>query len=310
MKNNSSSTYDSFFIWSVPHLVIFELWLVFSSLTIISISSLVILNNFGNIRRSRAALLFTTVSISDVGVGLVSQPLRGLHAACIDYVNCSRVVYTIIIFFSVFPCTFSHITTAVIAIDRLLIITKQLHYENVITKRRLSIVVAVFFILSTGYCLGLTHALMYSDVNSVISIITITKYVNFAINVIIPSIVTVAYIYILCFARRHSNVVSHYKHSRNKVNKKLTKTIMCLAIYQTICGVPYLVFRVTDMLGKQYMQNHTYLSFWFVAFSDSQCFVNGIILLLKQEKSTKTIMEKKITDAPVRNMPKERCVVR
>ena len=93
---------------------------------------------------------------------------------------------------------------------------------------------------------------MYSDVNSIISVITITKYVNFTINVIIPSIVTAAYIYILCFVRRHSNVVSHYKHGRNKVNKELTKTIMYLAIYQTICGVPYLVFRVTDMLREGY----------------------------------------------------------
>ena len=87
MKNNSSSTYHSLFNWSVPHLVIPELWLVFSSLAIIFTSSLVILNNSGNIRRSRAALLFTTVSISDTGVGLLSQPLRGLHAACIDYAN-------------------------------------------------------------------------------------------------------------------------------------------------------------------------------------------------------------------------------
>ena len=156
--------------------------------------------------------------------------------------------------------------------------------------------------MSTGYCLGFTHVLIYSDVNSIISAITITKYVNFTINVIIPGIVTTAYIYILCFVRRHSNVVSHYKHSRNEVNKELTKTIMCFAIYQTICGVPYLVLRVTDMLGKQ---NHSYFSFWFVAFSDSQCFVNGIILLLKQGKNTKAIMKKKIADAPLRNMPKK-----
>ena len=119
-------------------------------------------------------------------------------------------------------------------------------------KNKTECCLAVFFILSTGYCLGFTHVLIYSDVNSIISAITITKYVNFTINVIIPGIVTTAYIYILCFVRRHSNVVSHYKHGRNKVNKELTKTIMYLAIYQTICGVPYLVFRVTDMLREGY----------------------------------------------------------
>ena len=86
MKNHSNHTLNQ--DWSgLPGLVAFEVVTMLSSITIVVTSGLVLHHIYGKLRRSRTDLLFVVLSISDIGVGLMSQTFLGLWALC----NCSPV---------------------------------------------------------------------------------------------------------------------------------------------------------------------------------------------------------------------------
>ena len=146
MKNLTKQVHVPLPIWSVPHLVVFEL-------TIVIISALVIVTSFWvtkfiylKERRSKTELLFANASISDIRVGLLRLPLGGFLVACLctTFVKCSTLMHCLIYTCNCFP-SFSYLITVVSAIGRLFFITKHYNYKTFITKGRLKIIVGFFF---------------------------------------------------------------------------------------------------------------------------------------------------------------------
>ena len=300
MKNHSNHTLNQ--DWSgLPGLVTFEVVTMLSSITIVVTSGLVLHHIYGKLRRSRTDLLFVVLSISDIGVGLMSQTFLGLWALC----NCSPVdcIDSVVLgiagfFFIFFPHMFSHTVTTIMAVDRLLIITKNQIYENLVTKRILKGIVAFSLALSVGFCTWFTYT-KYHMVGSYI----LSHIINLAINVVSPVIIIAAYIYLLFFIRRQSNAMLHCKNTGSKDFKRLTKTIMFIFISQSICVVPY-QYMLFTIYRRPSLENQWH--YWSFLLRNNSSFINGLILLIRRKAKKKTKLK---TDAVVRENEQRSAVI-
>ena len=281
MRNYSNNIYHLHTYWSVLNLVMFEVVTVISSFLIIATSSLIVHSFYGKVKKSGAHLLFIILSISDIGVGLLSQPLLLIQPLCDCKFKCSETTFSMIMFFTLFPYNFSYIVTTIIAVDRLLIVTLQQYYEHFVTKRTLKNIVAICLALCTGFYFCYTYYM--HEVNA--AFIHNILFINAAINITLSCIVITGYAYILCFVYCKSNAMSQCRNNRNKGSKKLTKTVLSIFISQTICIVPH-YFLLTGMQLEN-VQLSIYLRSWFYMLRNNQCFCNGIILLLNQKPKSK-----------------------
>lgn len=285
MKNHSNLTLRPYrhYIWSVSHLVIFEVATAIISFMIIVTSGLVISLICGKAaKKSRVDLVFVVLSISDIGVGLFSQTSLGIIPLCSNsYINCgySNVFSFLRDFFLLFPATFSHVVTAIIAADRLLVLTKQHNYENCFTKRILKCILAFSFILSIGFCCWFIRNWHHYTETYILSYI-----INLAVNIVLPVVTILAYVYILRFAHRSSKSMSHCMSSGNKIFKRLTKIILFILISQTACFLPYQFMLIVVYIRTTFPIP---LVYWFVMLRNTSSFINGTILLLSERRKTK-----------------------
>ena len=265
--------------WSFSHLIIFEAVSVLNSIMIIVVSVLVLCHIYGKTRRSRADLMFLVLSISDIGVGLLSQTAVGIFSLCTSYISCgySNGFLSVIVFYAFFPYTFSHILTTITAADRLFVITKQLLYENFVTKRRLKSIIAFALVSSIGCCAWTAYTFYARKFDQ-------SDIIHLVINVIFPGIIIAAYVYILYFVYRRSNPMSQCKSSGNKDFNRLTRTIIFIFITQIICVVPYQILWFDEYMGNSLTE---LLDDWSFLLRNSSSFFNGIILLLNERRKTR-----------------------
>ena len=123
MKDLTNKTRVSLPTWSVPHAVLFEVPTAIISALVIFTSCWVLKYVYLKEARSRTDLLFAITSITDTGVGLLRLPLSGISVACTTFIKCSAAIHYLMDASIFFPL-FSYLITTVIAIDRLLLITK------------------------------------------------------------------------------------------------------------------------------------------------------------------------------------------
>ena len=192
MKNLTNQTNVSLTKWSVPHAVVFEVAIAITSALVITTSCFVLKHIYLKERRSRADLLFTITSITDIGVGLLTVPFGGVNVACETFVKCSASIFYLINAFNFFPL-FSYLVTTVIAIDRVLLITKSYKYKTIVTTARLKIIVAFLFVFSIGIVFLFVYHLTYLERH-----FTIYRIVLLGIMVILSLAIVVAYTCILC----------------------------------------------------------------------------------------------------------------
>ena len=124
-------------VFLIGEVAALEVSTVISSVLIVVTSVLVLHHIYRKVRRTRSEMLFVFLSISDIGVDLLSQTSVRIYPLFTNSViECGSSVFLKVIgfFFLFFPYTFSYIITTIIAIDRLLVVTKQHSYENVVPK--------------------------------------------------------------------------------------------------------------------------------------------------------------------------------
>ena len=287
MKNLTNQTNVSLPTWSVPHAVVFEVAIVITSALVIITSCWVIKYVYLKERRSRTDLLFAITSISDIGVGLLTIPSSGVAVGCRTFVKCSDSISYLVNAFLFFPL-FSYLITTVIAIDRLLLITKHYKYKTIVTTARLKIIVAFLFFFNVGLTFFVLYDLTYRERH-----ITFFNIVMLSIMVILPLTIVVAYTYILCYVYKRSNAISHCKVSGKSNNKKLTKSIMLILISQVISILPILSLQLLFVLDtycdfvNDELERYYFLLHWFLLVENCQFFVNGIILLTNHRESTR-----------------------
>ena len=162
MKSLPNQTHASLPIWSVPHVVAFEVAVAIISALVIFTSCWILKYVYLKETRSRTELLFAITSITDIGVGFLRLPSAGVDVACIAFIKCSATIPYLINAFNFFP-VFSYFNTTVIAIERLLLITKHYKYKTLVTTERLKIIIAFFFVLSIGFTFLAVYYLTYRE---------------------------------------------------------------------------------------------------------------------------------------------------
>ena len=286
MKNLTEQAHISLTTWSFAHLVVFESAIAIISALVMVTSFYVIKLIYSKKRRSRTDLLFATASISDIGVGLFRLPFDGLLVACTSttFVKCSTSVRYLTVTSNFFP-SFSYLITTVIAIDRLLLLTKHNNYKTFVTRGRLKIIIGLAFALSAGYTLLAVYCRIYPQ--RLIPFII----ASISFSVILPLIIVVAYMCILCYVYRRSNAMSHCKVSGKINNKKLARTIMLILVSQSIFILPYISLNLSITISVHSKLYHTLLD-WFFLLWNCQFFVNGMIFLINQRENTRKMRMK------------------
>ena len=259
---------------------IFEILVAIVSLSIVISSSLVIHHIAKIHRRRRADIIFIVLSVSDIGVGVFTMPLFGSYW----YFASHQLQIPIFvkgggIFFGDFPYYFSYFLTAIVAVDRLLVITLQLRYKNTFTRKRLMGAIAMLFVFTLVYSAVWTYyALPGNQNNEAFEAVSLGYQVMCSISTLI---IISSYMYILYFVRRSSNTILLRRNSYNRTfGKRLTVTILCIFISQCLCTLPYKVFSVMQLTNTTKIGANP----WIILIRNSQCFSNALIMLRNQKK--------------------------
>ena len=277
MKSHSNVTANLYSGDSIAYLVTIEVAVALCAIAIIVSSALVLRHIYRKVRRSRADLLFIVLSISDIGVGSLSQTSLGIDEMC-RRIHChvTRELHYSVIFLWFFPYTFSYTVTTIVALDTLFVVTKQHSYTNFITKRRLMYILVFFFATTIALCIWLVDVTLARDgLNE--------AYITYiAFNIALSIIIIGAYIFILCFAYSHSQNASHCKSNGNRDFKRLTKTIMFIFVSQVICSFPFQI-----CLSVPNIPLPALIVPWVVILRNASSLFNEIILLLGERRKRK-----------------------
>ena len=287
--NNSSKSnipdhhLDDALMAQISEFVIMEVLAVISSLLIVSTNSLVIYRiTKAQAKDVRSDFGFICLSVSDIGVGFFSVPMQCVALYYFEILQKWPLIVIILGNFSrYFPNTFSSIFTAVIAVDRLFVITLDRKYKDLVTLKILKVVAVILFFSSFTNSIIITyhntHSRRYTIrwVNGLSTDYSIVPMAVFVLAILSTVVVILAHLYILYFALRRSSLKQLRKHHDNN-GKRLTNTITCICISQLICVIPYIVFHLVanNIPDKQFFTIN-----WLGLLVSCQCFCNALIML-------------------------------
>ena len=285
---NSTTSKDIYYLQKLPVLATFETIAAVITILIIVTNSLVIKNIYSKTSRTRADSMFTLLSISDIGVGVLSMPSIGVYFPFSKLLHHYyryhglRAPLIIIQFCFDFPYIFSMILTAIIAIDRLFIIIWQNCYKDIISDFRLKLTVTVLLNISIGYCCLGTYFFLPEMCCDIADVITAGLGGIITMSMIA---VILAYMRILFLVRNNSKTMAACKHCNNKSDRRLSKTIFHILACQITCTVPYLT--LLTLYLRNFKLYIIILSPWFMILRNCQCFCNAIILLRSQKRNAR-----------------------
>ena len=289
---------------------IFEIFIVLISLLIVSSSSLVIYRIVkGQVEKAKYDFAFIILSISDIGVGLFSLPLTGmaLYYGRISQ-NMPNITRVTAIFFFYFPFSFSCLFTTVIAIDRLIVIRLSPKYKNLITPKRLKVIAIILFL--TSAIISSTFTIWTYSMQSRRYITIWVSYISYFFMLITVTLGTVVviltHLYVLYYVLRRSDLkILRNNYSRNYNWRRLTNTIICICISQSICVIPYLLLKIVLLKSPNPLKLILDIYPWLRILAYSQCFCNALIIL-KNKKPRKTLKQTVKEEISMNNQPRMR----
>ena len=177
---------------SVPVAGLFIVAAAVMSALVITTSGFVSKNLYAKATKSRADVLFITLSVSDIEIGVLKIPFYVLFNACESFIKCSVTMYFLSGMTYIFPF-FSYIVTLIMAIDGLLIIKKNHDYRDFVTIGRLKGIVTFCLVFTTGY----TLLLCYGRYIVKLAIIYYFVFVYLSSAIVLPIICIAAYTYFI-----------------------------------------------------------------------------------------------------------------
>ena len=209
-------------------------------------------------------LLLLSLTVSDVGVGLLVQPTY----VAITVINNTHVI-TFYYIATNFLCAASVIGVTALAADRFLAIHLHLRYHEFVTYNRVVFVVILIWMLSA--VIGLL--LLWNE------------WVGFAfvpiISIVCLVVIAIFYIKIYLVVKYHSEQIAAMQASdggeineemqRNaEKQRKAAVTIFCLYFVLLVCYLPNLILACIGFADEKFAPSH-YLS----AFNDLLVFLNS-----------------------------------
>ena len=204
-------------------------------------------------------LLFRCLAVTDLCVGLITQPLYAIavmpHSSKINWVVLNYFITGNYIS-SYMLCGVSGLTSTAISVDRLLALSLGLRYRNVVTLTRVQAVLIFFWLI------GVTAGLMYLWSDGITWIIVFV----FVILCLVTSIFSYTKIYLKL--REHQAQVQDHGHQGQMSGEGITlnierykKTVSSISWVQftlIVCYVPYGIESIIWMNGIS--TNHSWLS--------------------------------------------------
>ena len=298
MKNNSSysqgtssvppvkrsnCSFCDFALYQEPVLYIFEVFVVIVSLAIVSTSSLVIYHiEKVKEKKSRTDFIFIILSGSDIMVGLITVPINGIYwYFMVKEPALPSLLSSAFTFFRDFPYYFSYLITAVIAVDRLLVIVLDKKYKEIIKRNVLKEVITALFLFTITYSAVCAYFMKLDNQNeAILNWLALGYYI---MGLSSATIIILAYFCILHFVWKSANLTkSGNQYDRKCKRRRLARTIMYILISQWVCMFPYSIFWMTEVSFIE----RANIGPWICLLRNCQCFCNAIILLysVKKEK--------------------------
>ena len=188
-------------------------------------------------------LLFQCLALTDLGVGLTSQPLFAT-VLLIDYnINCSSVTVILCNYLSLIFCGVSLLISTALSVDRLLALLLGLRYRHVVTLKRVRIAVACCWLtaLVAALLIFLTEGKIFPRIAMILIILSVIISLS-------------SYTKIVLKLRQHQTSVQENVHqgmaNAGGVPKNLRqykRTVVSIALVQislVACYVPFLIFLI------------------------------------------------------------------
>ena len=188
-------------------------------------------------------LLFQCLAITDLGVGLTSQPLFAT-VLLIDYRNVNwSVSVNLFNYLSITFCGVSLLISTALSVDRLLALLLGLRYRHVVTLKRVRIAVACCWltVLVTALVIFLTGGKIFPRITMILIILSVIISLS-------------SYTKIVLKLRQHQTSVQENVHQGMakaggvSINlKQYKRTVVSIALVQislVACYVPFLIFLI------------------------------------------------------------------
>ena len=187
--------------------------------------------------------LFLSLALSDLAVGMLPQLMWGIIIAVMlsktsngdsNFASFCPVIVTACYFFAFFLCSASFFTIAAIAVDRLLAISLHLRYHELVTSKRINMVLIMLWLTS-----GVTASIsiLFPVANKIIA----------TFQVILLLLTTVAYIRIYKVVRYHRIQIQSQLQLQNfeveDLHRQKKSAWNALIVYVTFlfCYLPFYV---------------------------------------------------------------------
>ena len=280
--------------------VTFQILIVVISVLIVSTSSLVIYQiTKVPAKKVRSDFAFIILSVSDIGVGLFSVPLQGILCHYDKHSQNPPLIASIAgRFFELFPYNVSYPFTAVIAVDRLLVITLALKYKNLVTPSILKVIAVILFLISVTISSTLTIRAYNVESRRYITqwVHNLSQWVVVIVGTICIVVVILTHLYILHFALKRPDIKNLRKHyGKNNTEKRLTNTISFICITQLICVFSYLILRFLQLNCHISHKRYLHILPWSSILAYCQRICNGLIIL--RNKKPRNIFKQIYTKA-------------
>ena len=215
-------------------------------------------------------------------VGGITIPLTMLlfYTDISEHVYCKLV--PLIVYFIYAPVNFSWTTTIVIALDRVLMVTKNnLHYKY-LTKKVICTILISNFCMSNGMSLWNLSTVKFSKKILDINPFNITLII---LEICFICLTAAFYLYLLRFVWRQSKIMDRNRITDNK-ESYCSRTTRTTILYILICLV---VCNFTQLFGMIYVtlsntENSINILFWKLLALYLNSFLNAIILILRWSK--------------------------
>ena len=189
-------------------------------------------------------LLFRWLAVTDLCVGLISQPMSVIEFYLPDVVEVERNVFQCVAEVhstSTFVfCMLSIFTSVAISVDRLLALLLQLRYRHIVTLRRVGTAIICFSLICVG--LGLLDIFLGLSIPLALAVVFVTLSVFISIF---------CYIKICLRLRQHQAQVIDNLHQRQRNGGEISlniarykKTVASIAWIQLALVVCYLPFGI------------------------------------------------------------------
>ena len=187
--------------------------------------------------------LFLSLALSDLAVGILPQLMVGVNIAVMlsktsngdsNFASFCPVIVTACYFFAFFLCSASFFTIAAIAVDRLLAISLHLRYHELVTSKRINMLLIMLWLTS-----GVTASIsiLFPVANKIIA----------TFQVILLLLTTVAYIRIYKVVRYHRIQIQSQLQLQNfeveDLHRQKKSAWNALIVYVTFlfCYLPFYV---------------------------------------------------------------------